>query len=200
MSVAGRRAARPARNSARSRRLLRRSGELRDAHEATVDLSLGLKVKENLDLESEFKAYVPRIDRYAGRISRRAPWEPLPATNTELAVDLDGAGEQHAAEAGGMTISLERWKAGLDTSDWFADLPDGACPVPHWGFGVQGTVTLRYTDGQTEVSRPARPTTSVPATMPTSTSDAEFVEFTQADHTPGINTVDLEPRRQPELL
>jgi len=67
--------------------------------------------------------------------------------NTELAVDVDGAGQQHRAEAGGMTIALERWNAGLDTSDWFADLPDGACQEPHWGFCVQGTVTMRYTDG-----------------------------------------------------
>jgi len=32
--------------------------------------------------------------------------------NTELAVDLEGAGQQHRAEAGGMTIALERWNAG----------------------------------------------------------------------------------------
>ena len=36
--------------------------------------------------------------------------------NTELAVDIDGAGQQHRAEAGGMTIALERWNAGLDTA------------------------------------------------------------------------------------
>jgi hypothetical protein len=45
--------------------------------------------------------------------------------NTELAVDVDGAGQQHRAEAGGMTIALERWNAGLDTAEWFADLPGG---------------------------------------------------------------------------
>ena len=37
--------------------------------------------------------------------------------NTELAVDIDGAGQQHRAEAGGMTIALERWNAGLDTAE-----------------------------------------------------------------------------------
>ena len=36
--------------------------------------------------------------------------------NTELAVDIDGAGQQHRVEAGGMTIALERWNAGLDTA------------------------------------------------------------------------------------
>jgi len=38
--------------------------------------------------------------------------------NTDLAVDVDGAGQQHRAEAGGMTIALERWNAGLDTAEW----------------------------------------------------------------------------------
>lgn len=28
--------------------------------------------------------------------------------NTELAVDIEGAGQQHRTEAGGMTIALER--------------------------------------------------------------------------------------------
>jgi hypothetical protein len=25
-----------------------------------------------------------------------------------------------------MTIAVKRWNAGLDTGEWFADLPDGA--------------------------------------------------------------------------
>ena len=71
--------------------------------------------------------------------------------NTELAVDLEGAGQQHRAEAGGMTIALERWNAGLDTAEMFADLPGGACQEPHWGYCLKGSVTMRYTDGQSEI-------------------------------------------------
>src|SRR6188768_1734536 len=71
--------------------------------------------------------------------------------NTELAVDIDGAGQQHRAEVGGMTIALERWNAGLDTAQWFAELPGGACQESHWGYCLKGQVTMRYTDGQTEV-------------------------------------------------
>ena len=67
--------------------------------------------------------------------------------NTKLAVDIDGAGQQHAAKAGGMIIALERWNAGLDTGEWFAELPDGACQEPHWGLCLKGSVTVRYTDG-----------------------------------------------------
>ena len=70
--------------------------------------------------------------------------------NTELAVDLDGLGQQHRAEGGGMLIALERWSAGLDTTEMFAELPGGACQEPHWGYVLKGSVTMRYTDGRTE--------------------------------------------------
>ena len=67
--------------------------------------------------------------------------------NTEVAVDLDGLGQQHRAEDSGMHIALERWNAGLDTAEMFADLPGGACQEPHWGYVLSGSVTMRYTDG-----------------------------------------------------
>ena len=110
--------------------------------------------------------------------------------NTELAVDLDGAGQQHRAEDGGMTIALERWNAGLDTAELFADLPGGACQEPHWGYIVGarsrcGTPTARPRPlaGQAYYIRPGHNAHV--------DDDAEFVEFTRADQTPGINTVAL---------
>ena len=111
--------------------------------------------------------------------------------NTELAVDIDGAGQQHRAEAGGMTIALERWNAGLDTAEWFADLPGGACQEPHWGYCLQGTVTMRYSDGETEVLTAGQAYYIRPGHNAHIDDDAEFVEFTRADQTPGINTVAL---------
>ena len=86
--------------------------------------------------------------------------------NTEIAVEIDGVGQQHRAVAGGMVIALERWKAGLDTTEMFAGLPDGACQEPHFGFVLRGAATVRYSDGEVESSpgrgvlpaaRPQRP-------------------------------------------
>jgi hypothetical protein len=111
--------------------------------------------------------------------------------NTELAVDVAGAGQQHRAEAGGMTIALERWNAGLDTAEWFAGLPGGACQEPHWGYCVSGQVTMRYTDGETEVLTAGQAYYIRPGHNAHLDEDTEFVEFTRADQTPGINTVDL---------
>lgn len=119
--------------------------------------------------------------------------------NTELAVDVEGAGQQHRAEAGGMTIALEQWKAGLDTAEWFADLPGGACQEPHWGYCVQGAVTMRYTDGRTETIHEGDAYFIRPGHNAHIDADAELVEFTRADQAPGINTVDLaqDRRREP---
>ena len=113
--------------------------------------------------------------------------------NTAIAVDVDGAGRQHRAEEGGMTIALERWNAGLDTAEWFADLPGGACQESHWGYCLKGRVTMRYADGQTEDISAGDAYYIRPGHNAHIEQDAELVEFTLADPTPGINTVELEP-------
>jgi hypothetical protein len=113
--------------------------------------------------------------------------------NTEIAVDIDGLGRQHRAEAGGMTIALEQWRAGLDTAEMFADLPGGACQEPHFGYVVSGRATVRYADGRTETLTPGQAYYLHPGHNVRIDEDAEFVEFTPADQTPGINTLDLAP-------
>ena len=109
--------------------------------------------------------------------------------NTELAVDLEGLGQQHRAEDGGMVIALERWKAGLDTGEMFADLPGGACQEPHWGYVLSGRVTMRYTDGQSETLEAGQAYYIRPGHNAHVDDDVELVEFTRADDTPGINNL-----------
>jgi hypothetical protein len=110
-------------------------------------------------------------------------------TNTELAVDLDGLGTQHRAVDGGMIIALESWKAGLDTAEMFADLPDGACQEPHWGYVVRGQCTMRYTDGTTETLKAGDAYYIRPGHNAHLDEDTQFVEFTQAEAAPGINNL-----------
>jgi hypothetical protein len=109
--------------------------------------------------------------------------------NTELAVDLDGLGTQHRAEAGGMLVALERWTAGLDTAEMFADLPGGACQEPHWGYIVAGQVTMRYTDGTSEALSAGQAYYIRPGHNAHVDEDVEIVEFTQAEPAPGINNL-----------
>jgi len=110
--------------------------------------------------------------------------------NTEIAVDLDGLGTQHRAAGGGMVIALERWHAGLDTAEMFADLPNGACQEAHWGYVLSGSVTMRYTDGGTETLRAGEAYYIRPGHNAHVDEDVEMVEFTPADESPGINTIE----------
>jgi hypothetical protein len=108
--------------------------------------------------------------------------------NTDLAVDMD-LGQQRRGEGGGMFVALERWKAGLDTGEMFADLPDGACQEPHWGYVLSGRVTMRYTDGESETLTAGHAYFIRPGHNAHVDEDVELVEFTRADETPGINTI-----------
>ena len=107
--------------------------------------------------------------------------------NTEIAVDIEGYGEQHRAMAGGMVIALERWTAGLDTTEMFAGLPDGACQEPHFGYVLEGSATVHYTDGSSETLTTGDAYYLKPGHNVHIDQDAEFVEFTRADDAPGIN-------------
>jgi hypothetical protein len=108
---------------------------------------------------------------------------------TDLAVDLDDLGTQHRAVDGGMVIAIEHWQAGLDTGEMFAELPDGACQEPHWGYVLRGSVTMRYTDGTSETLRAGQAYYIRPGHNAHVDDDVDLVEFTHADETPGINNL-----------
>jgi hypothetical protein len=107
-------------------------------------------------------------------------------------VDLAALGTQARAVDGGMVIALESWKAGLDTGEMFAGLPDGACQEPHWGYVLSGSVTMRYTDGTSETLTTGQAYYIRPGHNAHVDTDVELVEFTRADETPGINTLEQE--------
>jgi hypothetical protein len=109
--------------------------------------------------------------------------------NTDIAMEQDGVGVQHRAEGGGMIIAIERWDAGLDTAEMFADLPGGACQEPHWGYCLSGSVTMRYTDGESETLSAGQAYYIRPGHNAHVNEGVELVEFTRADETPGINTI-----------
>lgn len=54
------------------------------------------------------------------------------------------------AEWGGMAVNLNRFEPGADLSPLLALLPTGSCPVPHWGYIIEGSWTVGHADGSTE--------------------------------------------------
>ena len=109
--------------------------------------------------------------------------------NTDVAFEAEDGGRQHRGVDGGMIVALEHWKAGLDTGEMFADLPDGACQEPHWGYIIQGQVTMRYTDGRSEALSAGHAYYIPPGHNAHVDEDVDLVEFTRDDQTEGIHTV-----------
>jgi hypothetical protein len=68
--------------------------------------------------------------------------------DVEVDFQEDGVGEARKTEDGGMVIAFERWAGGLDTTEMFKDLPDGACWEQHWDYVVKGRGVIRYVDGR----------------------------------------------------
>jgi len=68
-----------------------------------------------------------------------------------VAVDMQGVRIQQA-DWSDMTVSLERFPAGLDTAPIFRGLPDDRCQCPHWGYIVSGRVRLVYADHEEVVA------------------------------------------------
>lgn len=98
--------------------------------------------------------------------------------------EIEGGGEQRSAQDGGMVIALEHWNQGLDTTEMFKDLPDGACQEQHWGYIIKGSMTIRYTDGRTETLSAGQAYYLAPGHNGHVDEDVELVEFTPADQSP----------------
>jgi hypothetical protein len=104
--------------------------------------------------------------------------------NTEVAWEIEGGGQQYKGEDGGMVVALERWTKGLDTTEMFAELPDGACQEQHWGYIIRGSITMRYTDGHTETLSAGQAYYVAPGHNALVDEDVDLVEFTPADQSP----------------
>jgi len=72
------------------------------------------------------------------------------------------------------------------------DLLAAEAQEPHWGYCLKGQVTMRYADGETDVITAGDAYYIRPGHNAHIDADAELVELTLADQTPGINTVELE--------
>ena len=100
-----------------------------------------------------------------------------------VAWEVEG-GEQRTAVDGGMTIALEHWPAGLDTTELFKELPDGACQEQHWGYVLNGSITMIYTDGTKETISAGQAYYLKPGHNAIVDEDVDVVEFTPANQTP----------------
>jgi hypothetical protein len=113
--------------------------------------------------------------------------------NTEVAWEVEG-GQQRKAEDGGMVIAIEHWPAGLDTTEYFKELPDGACQEQHWGYILKGSLTMIYTDGTKEKLTAGQAYYLKPGHNSVVDEDVELVEFTPADQRPDQDPTSIRTR------
>ena len=51
---------------------------------------------------------------------------------------------------GEMNVAHIHFPAGADARPLLDGLPDGLCPVPHWGMVLKGSINVEYADGRKE--------------------------------------------------
>jgi hypothetical protein len=76
------------------------------------------------------------------------------AATTALAIELE-VGDIHTKgeQWGGLSVRHCDLPPGADLRPLLAGLPGDECACPHWGYVLEGSITIRYGDGTEETSR-----------------------------------------------
>lgn len=130
-----------------------------------------------------------RYTAIAVRVVRRGWWSEMHATASDLptVMETPDAVVQQQSDFGDATefttMSAERMRfaAGTDISPLLEGLPDDACQVPHWGYVMDGVITIRYTDGSEEVDEAGDVFYWPPGHTARVDEDAELVMFSPQD-------------------
>ena len=74
------------------------------------------------------------------------------ATTDDLSVLLqdDSGTDVRSIDFDSMAANINRFAPGTDLGPLLAQLPGGDCSVPHWGYVIDGSFTVHYSDGQQE--------------------------------------------------
>jgi hypothetical protein len=78
----------------------------------------------------------------------------MKATKDTLPEEMRTDGiETHGADWGQLRMRHIELPAGVDFTPLFKGLPGDMCQCPHWGYVIDGAITLRFADGREETSR-----------------------------------------------
>ena len=106
-----------------------------------------------------------------------------------IAIDVPGARARQATDFGDAsgygTLAAEYFAlgAGTDTAPLLKGLAHDACDAPHWGFMIDGTVVITYTDGREETCTKDDLFYWPPGHSVRVDADAEMILFSpQAEH------------------
>ena len=75
----------------------------------------------------------------------------MKSTQADLDTIMESeAGTLKGTRWGDMAVNINRFAPGADLSPILAQVSTGSCQVPHWGYLIEGSWTVGYTDGTTE--------------------------------------------------
>ena len=114
----------------------------------------------------------------------------MPKVSKESAAHVEDHGpvEDRHEDIDGYTVNFLTFRVDIDGAPLLKGLPHDQCNCPHWGYVLKGRCTVRYTDGVSETLAAGEAYYIRPGHNVHVDADAEFVEFTHADGTPGVNT------------
>lgn len=95
------------------------------------------------------------------------------------AIGVEGVSVK-GADWGGMLAGRLRMARGVDFAPVLKGLPDNRCPVPHWGYVIEGRIEVLYTDGTTETVRAGELYYWPPGHTVHFPEDTTYVEFSPA--------------------
>lgn len=91
-----------------------------------------------------------------------------------------GIGVDHTEEFGEYTMNFVTLRQDVDLTAMLKGLPDDSCQCPHWGYMLEGRMTVRYADHE-EVFEAGDSFFMPPGHVPAGTAGTEFVQFSPAD-------------------
>jgi hypothetical protein len=89
--------------------------------------------------------------------------------------------ETHGTQWGDLAVRHVNLPAGTDFTPLFVGLPGDLCQCPHWGYVVEGSIHLRYSDGTEEVTEAGEIYYWPGGHTGWTTEPVVFVEFSPAD-------------------
>jgi hypothetical protein len=98
-----------------------------------------------------------------------------------LEMKADGGLETHGTQWGDLSARHVELPAGTDFTPLFVGLPGDLCQCPHWGYVVEGSIHLRYSDGTEEVNAAGDIYYWPGGHTGWTTEPVVFVEFSPAD-------------------
>jgi hypothetical protein len=98
------------------------------------------------------------------------------ASQASAPIEADyGIASERTAHLDGYTVNFVSIRADNTLAPMLKGLPDDACQCPHWGYVLNGRLTVRYTTGEEEQITSGDAFYMSPGHVPSAVAGTEFV-------------------------